>query len=258
MTAKNESQLEIVQKEFSKELKKPAVINALLQTTFKGFSQPLMEKAIFEGMTRGFTFKNFLQKDVYAIPYGSGYSLVTSIDYCRKIAMRSGLAGKSEPLYEEAKDGGNPIACSVTIKRNVAGVIGDYTAKVYFKEFTTGRNLWTSKPRNMIAKVAEMHALRSAFPEEMAQAYVEEEFEKETETRPAEEKIEEYKAKLNGAKTLEELGMIYSSLPVQVKAELKALKDILKVELTNHENSKISKQGGVDVSKNGKDNGDKA
>jgi len=256
--SEEKSQLEIVQKEFSKELKKPAVINALLATTFKGFSKELMEKAIFEGMTRGFTFKNFLQKDVYAIPYGSGYSLVTSIDYCRKIAMRSGLSGKSEPVYEESADGGNPISCSVTVKRNVGGVIGDYTAKVYFKEFTTGRNLWNTKPRNMIAKVAEMHALRSAFPEEMAQAYVEEEFEKETETRPAEEKIEEYKEKMNGAKTLDELKTIYASLPVQVKAELKALKDILKVELQNNENTKLSNEGGMDAGKSGKDNGDKA
>jgi len=236
------SQLEIVQKEYSKELKKPAVINALLQTTFKGFSKELMEKAIFEGMTRGFTFKNFLQKDVYAIPYGHGYSLVTSIDYCRKIAMRSGLAGKSEPKFTE-KDG-KPLTCTVTVKRNVAGATGDYTATVHFAEYSTGRNLWVSKPYTMIAKVAEMHSLRSAFPEEMAQAYVEEEFEKETEGLPAEEKIEEYKDKLNAAKTLDELKTIYSALPVKVKAELKALKDILKVELTNKEkdeNPKIPK-----------------
>ena len=54
-------------------------------------------------------------------------------------------------------------------------MVGDYTAKVYFTEYSTGRNLRNTKPRTMIAKVAEMHALRSAFPEEMAQQYVEEE-----------------------------------------------------------------------------------
>ena len=131
---------------------------------------------MFEGMTRGFTFKNFLEKDVYAIPFKDRYSLITSIDYARKLGMRSGVVGKSEPTIEE-KDG-NVISCTVTIKRKVNDYVGDYTAKVYFDEYNTGKNLWLTKPRTMICKVAEMHALRSACPEEMDKVYVEEEMQK--------------------------------------------------------------------------------
>ena len=71
--------------------------------------------------------------------------------------------------------------------------MGDYTATVYFDEYTKGRDLWKSKPRTMIAKVAEMHALRMAFPEQMEKHYVEEEFDaesKEPRMREAEAAVE--------------------------------------------------------------------
>lgn len=231
MVDKKDSQIVLINKELSRELATKEVVNALLQTTFKNFTEINMRKAMFEGMMRGFTFKDFLEKNIYAIPYGQGYSLVTSIDYARKIAMRSGLCGKSEPKFEEQD--GKAISCTVTVKRNVNGVVGEYTDKVYFSEYTTGRNLWTSKPRTMIAKVAEMHALRSAFPEEMAQQYIEEEFEKETEELPAESKVEEYKSKLKATKTVEELRSVYASLPIQVKTELRQFADELKKSYAN-------------------------
>lgn len=163
--------------EISAELKDPKIGKALLATTFKGLTDESMRKAIFEGVVRGFTFKDFLEKNVYAIPYGQGYSLVTSIDYSRKIGMKSGVVGKSAPTYE--MDGENIVSCSITIKRRVDKDIGEFTATVYFDEYDTGQNQWTKKPRTMIAKVAEMHALRMACPEALSQAYIEDEFAKD-------------------------------------------------------------------------------
>src|SRR6185436_8602629 len=142
-----ESQLEIIGAQIKKELSSPEVSRALLATTFNGLSEITMKQAIMEGMMRGFNFKDFLEKNVYAIPYGQKYSLVTSIDFARKLAMRSGLAGKSEPKFVE-KDG-QLVSCSITIKRNVDGMIGDYTATVYFDEYSTKRNLWATKPHTM-------------------------------------------------------------------------------------------------------------
>jgi len=174
------SNLEIITKEINTELQKQEIQNVLLSTTFKGLSLANMKTAMFEGMSRGFSFKDFLEKNIYAIPYGNGYSLINSIDYSRKIGMRSGVVGVSEPTYE--MDGDTIISCSIIVKRKIDGYIGEFAAKVYFKEYTTGRNLWVSKPRTMIAKVAEMHALRKACPEELAQVYVEEEMQKETQS----------------------------------------------------------------------------
>ena len=196
--------LEIITQEINSELEKKEIQNVLLSTTFKGLSLGNMKRAMFEGMTRGFSFKNFLEKDVYAIPFKDGYSLITSIDYARKLGMRSGVVGKSEPIIEELDK--KIISCSVTIEKQTGTHIGKFTAKVYFDEYNTGKNLWVSKPRTMICKVAEMHALRSACPEEMAQVYVEEEMQKEAIVNTIDEK---YITEINAIKTTEALKIYY-------------------------------------------------
>lgn len=174
----NQSQIQLINDEINRELAGEAVSRALLATTFKGLTPIIMRQAIMDGMIRGFTFKDFREKNVYAVPFGSTYSLVTSIDYSRKLGMRSGIVGKTAPVYE--MDGNKIISCEVTVKRKIGEYIGDYTAKVYFEEYDSGRNLWKTKPRTMIAKVAEMHALRMACPEMLAQQYIEEEIDLES------------------------------------------------------------------------------
>jgi phage recombination protein Bet len=234
--AKETSLVAVINKEINTELADPQVGAALLATTFKGLSAVVMKQAIMEGMIRGFSFKDFLEKNVYAIPFGSKYSLITSIDFARKIAMRSGLAGKSEPRYTD--NDGKILTCSVTVKRNADGIIGDYTATVYFSEYTTGKNLWASKPHTMIAKVAEMHALRSAFPEEMAQSYIEEEMEKEKPMQTPAIDLADYTAKLKATKSADELKKVWVSIPAEGKVALKTLKDELKKK---YESSKVQK-----------------
>lgn len=166
-----------INNEINAQLSDEATSRALLATTFKGLTPVTMKQAIMEGMIRGFTFKDFLEKRVYAIPYGQKYSLVTSVDHARSIGMRSGIVGKCAPVFEE--ENGKIISCTITVKRKIGEYVGDYTATVYMDEYTTGQNLWKTKPRTMLAKVAEMHALRMACPEELSQSYVEEEFEAE-------------------------------------------------------------------------------
>jgi len=206
------------------ELSNKETLNTLVTTTFKGLSELNVKQAMVEGMIRGFAFKDFLEKNVYAVPYGQNYSLVTSIDYARKIGMRSGVVGKSEPKYEEDPRGGI-VSCSVTIQRKIPGgdTIGDFTAKVYFSEYSTNRNLWASKPRTMLAKVAEMHALRMACPEELAQSYVEEEMERAERKdgqviRPTVD-LKECEAKLKATKSLEELKTVWAALPAEAKGD---------------------------------------
>lgn len=168
----------------NRELADPKTVGALLATTFKGLDATKMKQALMEGMIRGFEFRDFLVKDIYAIPFAAGYSLMTSIDHARKRGMRSDVLGVGEPTYGMTTDGKKIEWCAITIKRLVKGHIGEFTAKVYFDEYyKAGYNgkpsLWDTKPRTMIAKVAEMHALRKACPEELSHIYVEEEFESE-------------------------------------------------------------------------------
>ncbi len=175
----------IINKQIADELKDPAIARALMATTFPEFTPELMKQAIFEGLVRGFTFKDFLQRDIYAVKYRDHkankdtYSLITSIDKARKIGAKSGVVGVNKPIY--GMDGRQIISCEITVKKRIGNYVGDFTAEVYFDEYNTDKNQWSKRPRTMIAKVAEMHALRKACPEELSKMYTEEEFDKEKE-----------------------------------------------------------------------------
>lgn len=174
------SLVEKINQEINTEFSNEATQRALIATTFKGFELPIIKQAIMEAMIRGWKFDDFLKKHIYAVKFGGSYALVTSIDYVRKIAMRSGHAGTSLPTYTFKPDG-EVETCSITVKRLIGNHIAEYSALVYFDEYKNNNNpMWSKsgKPKSMIAKVTEMHSLRKAFPEEMFQQYVEEEFER--------------------------------------------------------------------------------
>lgn len=206
--------VQVLRTEIDIQLADKETATALMATTFKGLSLPSMKQAILEGMMRGFTFGEFLNKDIYAVPFSSGYALVTSIDYSRKVANRAGLAGKDEPVFNE--DG----SCSVTVYKIVEGQRCPFTAKVfmeeYFKKGSNGKpSQWEMRPKAMLAKVAEMHALRMAFPEELSKAYVEEE---KATSEPV--KVIDFLAiekKFSEAKTEEELKAMYMELTTEEK-----------------------------------------
>lgn len=246
MTMENTKDLTIITADINRQLKDPKIAGALLETTFKGLSMENMQKAILEGVIRGFTFKDFLEKKVYAIKYGQGYSLVTSIDNNRVIGMRSGIVGTDAPIYtmtEEKTPAGipKPESATITVHRKVGDHVGAFTATVYFDEYYkpgseyNGQykpSMWDQKPRTMIAKVAEMHALRKACPEELAQAYVEEEFtDRAIEVKPFD--VEPHYLRLSEATSLSDLQTIWASMPIQAKQDPKciALKDELKAKL---------------------------
>lgn len=228
-----EKSLVEIKKELETHISDKETFLSLCQTTFKGLQPDMAKQALLEAMFRGWKFDDFLKKNVYAIPFKDAYSLISSIDYARKIGMRSGICGKSAPTFEEKE--GKVISCTVTVKRKVEEYVGDYSATVYFSEYNTGRNLWISKPRTMLAKVAEMHALRMACPEELAQVYLEEEYEQDTvkaeiEEENKEKTIAENKTKLESCKNIEELKTVWASLPAEIKSALEETKETLKMK----------------------------
>lgn len=233
MNTKNEPlDLVAMKNEINAQLGDKETFEALMRTTFKGLQPQVAKQAALEGVMRGFTLKDFLDKNVYAVPFREGYSLVTSIDYARKIGMRSGIVGKSAPQYEESEDG-KVISCTITVKRKIGDYVGDYSATVSFSEYSTGKNLWATKPRTMIAKVAEMHALRAACPEELSKAFTEEEMEKETIVVPKEVDIDLHRSQLEAVRSIDELKTRWANLPVEAKEALKDLKEELKKKYEN-------------------------
>ena len=247
----------LIQSEINKQVSNPQVMASLMEITFKGLQPAVAKRAMLEAMMRRFSFQDFLDKNVYAIPYGQGYSLVNSIDYNRKVGMRNGIVGVSEPVYVD-DESGRIVSCSITIKKKVGDYIGDFINKVYFDEYYTGNknpdgtvkknkwgdvkpNLWDTKPRTMIAKVAEMGALRKACPEELSQSYIEEEMEREvkvvideTNNEKKEETEKSWKQKIEDCKSIEELQAVWGTLPGTLRGEKKVIevKDIMKTKLT--------------------------
>ena len=129
------------------------------------------------------------------------------------------------------EDGKEIISCAITVhKQFESGYVGDFVAKVYFKEYTTGNNLWKSKPMTMIAKVAEMHALRKACPEELSNSFVAEEMEQEQAEVSTVLPTAEWEAKLKGAKTLPAFKKVCAAVPAGVRNELGDLIETLKTE----------------------------
>lgn len=107
--------------------------------------------------------------------------IMPGIGHYRVQASRSGqYVGKSEPEFgPEVKEklGGSDFAypewCKITVRRNIGGIVAEFTATEYWKEnyATAGRDsngpnaMWRKRPRGQLAKVAEAQALRMAFPE---------------------------------------------------------------------------------------------
>lgn len=115
-----------------------------------------------------------IMRQLHFIKYGSNVSYVTSIDGYRIIAHRTNdFAGVDEPNFEY--EGKLLTHCSITVYKLVQGVRCGFSAKVKFSEYNTGKQNWAKMPETMIAKVAEAHALRKAFPNDLSGVYTQDE-----------------------------------------------------------------------------------
>ena len=118
---------------------------------------------------------NPLVRQIYAIKMQGRLTIHVGIDGYRLVAARTGrYAGQVGPQWC-GEDGvwqdvwlGNkpPAACKVGILRT--GFPEPVWAVATFKEFSKNTDTWKAMPSHMLAKVAESHALRRAFPNDLA------------------------------------------------------------------------------------------
>lgn len=134
------------------------------------------------------------QRHVYLIQRGGKWQVTVSIDGFRLIANQDPeYAGQDGPLWCMAPDGAwtdippdkEPYACKVGAVRNKAGVLSTTWGVAKFKDYNPGMGLWKKFPSTMIAKCAEMLALRKALPGKLGGLYgVEEMDQAEQKTKP--------------------------------------------------------------------------
>lgn len=115
----------------------------------------------FINICRNFGLNPFL-REIYAIPYGNNFNIIVGYEVYLKRAELSGRLGGWKAWCENK--GGELKGC-VEITRK------DWSAPFYhevsFKEYTSGKNLWVTKPETMIKKVAIAQGFRMCFPCEL-------------------------------------------------------------------------------------------
>lgn len=117
-------------------------------------------------------------RQLYMIHRGGRWTIQTGIDGLRIIAERSGeYEGQTPPEWcgEDGKwvdiwlSPEPPVAARVGVYRS--GFRGPLYGVVTWREFGAKGGTWQSMPAHMLAKVAESHALRKAFPNDMSGLY---------------------------------------------------------------------------------------
>jgi phage recombination protein Bet len=114
-----------------------------------------------------------ITNEIWATPRKGGHTIMVGRDGMRKAALRSGEYDGMESTFLEI-DG--DVHCQTKVwKKNASHPFSP--APVPMKEYNSGMSLWRSKPKTMLAKVAEAQALRAAF--DLSGLYIAEEFDNE-------------------------------------------------------------------------------
>jgi phage recombination protein Bet len=133
------------------------------------------ELALFIAVCKRTQLDPFL-KQIYAIKDKGGRLIIhVGIDGRRSVAQRTGQVNGTDGPYWCGPDGiwrdvwlsgDNPAAAKFTVYRK--GHANGYTAVARWASFKGVSTNWTDRPDHQLAKVAEDHAFRRAFPYEMA------------------------------------------------------------------------------------------
>lgn len=126
----------------------------------------LIRETLIKAEAQGYKPNDFLSGNVYVIPFKGKekkVGLVASIEYLRQRAHRAGLIGIDAPIFEGTIKDGATLSCTITCRTEK----GSFAATAYYTEYYDNQKpIWNTKPKTMIAKVAESQALRKMLPDE--------------------------------------------------------------------------------------------
>ena len=147
---------------------------------------PAAQVEVFANICRTHQLDPFA-KEIYLVGYGGKYSPIVGINGYRAKAESSGVhAGTDAAKYDMKPDGSyltaqalikagkKPTTATVTVWKVMGGIRVPFTHEAVFSEFA-GSGKWNQMPFQMIAKVAEAHAIRKAFPRMVTGLHIAEE-----------------------------------------------------------------------------------
>jgi phage recombination protein Bet len=119
------------------------------------------QKALFYQISSSFNL-NPAKREIYAIPYGSGFNVIVGYEVYLKRAERTGMLEWWEATVEKRDD---EWVGTCTIKRTDRSK--PTTIEAWFNEYNQNNTMWKTKPRTMIRKVAIAQAFRMIFSDEL-------------------------------------------------------------------------------------------
>lgn len=206
-------------------------VELIKETFFKTIPEDQLE--IFLHVCKHTGLDPFL-KQIYPVMRKGQMTIQTGIDGYRLIAERTGRYSPGrEATYLYNKEGGLVCATAYIKKMTQDGTWHEVSASAFFNEYNPGVGpFWQKMPHVMIAKCAEVLALRKAFPAEMSGLRSDEEMEQADAKKPIKPKSqdvteakciiieEEPKEKEDSPLSKDEFNEIqtlYESLPVDYK-----------------------------------------
>lgn len=162
-----------------------ALVEAAGLVSGKGANQYLAPRATVEAFLAHCqrTGLDPIARQIYAIERGGRWGIQVSIDGARLVAERSGEYEGQTPVQWTADgvtwvdvwldDSTPPAAARVGVYRK--SFREPLVTVATFKAYSAGGPMWSKMPALMLAKCAEMLALRKAFPQDLSGLYTSEE-----------------------------------------------------------------------------------
>lgn len=119
------------------------------------------QRAQFVAVAMEFGLNPF-KREIYAVPYGNGLSIITGYEVYLKRAEACPDFDGYDVKFSGSPDKPADFSCTCTVyRKNLSHPVTD---EVFFSESSQNNSMWKNKPRLMLKKVAIANAFRKAFP----------------------------------------------------------------------------------------------
>jgi phage recombination protein Bet len=150
---------ELIEQKSDKEVVTKELLSEYLETLGSKLTEKDATK--FFEIAKAYNLNPF-KREIYGIPYGSGFNIIVGYEvYLKRAEMTGQLAGWKAFTVGLGAD----LKACIEIKRKDWEEV--FCHEVYIDEYAQDNKMWRSKPRTMLKKVVMAQGFRLAFPVEI-------------------------------------------------------------------------------------------